>query len=234
MFRLIKLKPPHGWNAVAWELAIVTLGVLIALGAQQVVQTIQWTSDVRETRKALDAELSRDLAAFDWRWNKRDCNEARLKELDRWATSLADGRPLALQKEITGPRFFAIRNGVWRATSSDVTNHMPLDIKLNYAGMYDTMGTFDEILRDEAKAWTTLENYQRDRQLSRPELRELRGAIADLHDTADLLNVFRQRLDSAAAVLKIKPVPHIDAGVADQLALNSRDFCRPLLAAGGR
>jgi hypothetical protein len=35
MFRLMKLKPPHGWNAVAWELAIVTLGVLIALGAQQ-------------------------------------------------------------------------------------------------------------------------------------------------------------------------------------------------------
>lgn len=35
MFRLLKLRPPHGWAAVAWELAIVTLGVLIALGAQQ-------------------------------------------------------------------------------------------------------------------------------------------------------------------------------------------------------
>ena len=26
MFRLLRLRPPHGWNAVAWELAIVTLG----------------------------------------------------------------------------------------------------------------------------------------------------------------------------------------------------------------
>ena len=25
MFRLTKLEPPHGWNAVLWELAIVTL-----------------------------------------------------------------------------------------------------------------------------------------------------------------------------------------------------------------
>ena len=33
MFRLIKLNPPNGWNAVAWELAIVAIGVLIALGA---------------------------------------------------------------------------------------------------------------------------------------------------------------------------------------------------------
>ena len=31
MFRLLKLKPPHGWNAVGWELGIVTLGVVIAL-----------------------------------------------------------------------------------------------------------------------------------------------------------------------------------------------------------
>jgi len=231
MFRLFKPTPPHGWNAVAWELGIVTLGVLVALGAQQIVQTIQWKSDVRETRRALDAELSRDLAAFDWRWNKRACNEARLDELDRWAESLADGRPLTLQKEITSPRFFAIRTGVWRATSSDVTNHMPLDIKLTYAGMYDTMGTLDEILNGESDAWTKLQNYQRDTQLSRQELREVRGAIADLRDGADLLIVFRQRLDAAAAVLKIKPLPHIDAGVADEIAPNTRDFCRPLLAA---
>ena len=41
MFRLFKLRPPHGWNAVAWELGIVTLGVLIALAAQQLVEALQ-------------------------------------------------------------------------------------------------------------------------------------------------------------------------------------------------
>ena len=30
MFRMVKLRPPHGWDAVAWELGIVVLGVLIA------------------------------------------------------------------------------------------------------------------------------------------------------------------------------------------------------------
>ena len=35
MFRMLRLKPPQSWNAVAWELGIVTLGVLIALAAQQ-------------------------------------------------------------------------------------------------------------------------------------------------------------------------------------------------------
>ena len=30
MFRMLKLKPPHGWNAVGWELVIVVVGVLLA------------------------------------------------------------------------------------------------------------------------------------------------------------------------------------------------------------
>lgn len=56
MFRMLKLKPPHGWNAVVWELAIVTAGVLLALGAQEFAQAIHSRSEVRETRDALDAE----------------------------------------------------------------------------------------------------------------------------------------------------------------------------------
>lgn len=51
MFRLLKLKPPHGWNAVGWELGIVTLGVLIALGAQQ------WADD-RSRRNETDISMS--------------------------------------------------------------------------------------------------------------------------------------------------------------------------------
>lgn len=57
MFRLLKLKPPHGWNAVAWELAIVTLGVIIALAGQQWAEGLSWKGEVRATRSALRAEL---------------------------------------------------------------------------------------------------------------------------------------------------------------------------------
>jgi hypothetical protein len=53
----MKLKPPHGWNAVAWEFAIVVLGVLIALGAQQWAEGLSWKSKVTASRRALRAEL---------------------------------------------------------------------------------------------------------------------------------------------------------------------------------
>lgn len=58
MLRLFKLKPPHGWNQVAWELGIVTVGVLIALGAQQFVEDIHDRQQVAQLRSALRAELA--------------------------------------------------------------------------------------------------------------------------------------------------------------------------------
>ena len=58
MFRLMKLRPPHGWNAVVWELAIVTLGVLIALAAQEWAENLSWNSKVAASKKAIRAELA--------------------------------------------------------------------------------------------------------------------------------------------------------------------------------
>jgi hypothetical protein len=58
MFRLIKLKPPHGWSAVAWEFAIVVLGVLVALGAQQLVENVQSNVRQHHAEDAMRLELA--------------------------------------------------------------------------------------------------------------------------------------------------------------------------------
>jgi len=68
MFRLMKLRPPSGWLAVGWELAIVTLGVLIALAAQQWAQERDWGHRVDVSRAALRAELAEHYFwSVEWR-----------------------------------------------------------------------------------------------------------------------------------------------------------------------
>ena len=64
MFRMLKVRPPHGWGAVAWELGIVVLGVLIALGAQQLVESWQWDAEVKAERASLLEEASDGLAVI--------------------------------------------------------------------------------------------------------------------------------------------------------------------------
>ena len=81
MFRLIRLKPPHGWNAVAWELGIVTLGVLIALGAQQIAEAVHDRSTAAQTRAEITDELSSDLMSVVLRRSAEPCVERRLDEL---------------------------------------------------------------------------------------------------------------------------------------------------------
>jgi len=93
MFRMMKLRPPHGWNAVAWELAIVTLGVLIALAAQQFVDDINRRSEVRQLVGGLRGELGDMRARWEHVRNSDPCTMQRLDALDRWiATAPPDAK----------------------------------------------------------------------------------------------------------------------------------------------
>ena len=122
MLRLLKLSPPHGWRAVLWELAIVTLGVLIALAAQQTVEDIQRRADQRALRETIDHEIALNLFAYHVRSRQFPCGEKRMAELTIWLDRARSGervpalRPrgpatvLSLSQRLGQPR----RRGVQR------------------------------------------------------------------------------------------------------------------------
>ena len=51
-------KPLHGWREFAGEVGIIVVGVLIALGAEQVVETIHWEREALHAREAISSELA--------------------------------------------------------------------------------------------------------------------------------------------------------------------------------
>jgi hypothetical protein len=108
MFRPLRLKPPHGWDSVAWELAIVTLGVLIALAAQQLVSNITDRSVAAQTRAEVTDELNSDLMSLALRQSIEPCIERRLSEL----------RAIVTQWEKTGS--FETPNWVAQSTPVEV------------------------------------------------------------------------------------------------------------------
>ena len=226
----IKLpKPLHGWREFAGEVGIIVLGVLIALAAQQVVETMQTHQRIRETRAALDAELSRNLAAFEWRVRQRRCLRSRVDELDRWETGMAAGKHIALRREITPPRYFALNKTVWQASQNDA-GQMPVETKLNYANIYAALGSLEEnVWSDEQQAWDSISGYEHNKELTREELHSIRSAIIDLQSDDELLDVFEQRLHSQAAKLGIRPLAHIESGIESQLMQNNRELCESLL-----
>lgn len=136
MFHLMKLKPPHGWTAVAWELGIVTLGVLIALGAQQVVDEFNWRKEVVDFRRAVRAEVSNNLATYTFRRSEDRCIKVRLDDLQQWLNSWRAGRPLELTGPIGIPSSLVVRTGVWDSRDAGTFSRMPLEERMNYSGLY--------------------------------------------------------------------------------------------------
>ena len=68
MLKISGLKPPHGWAVVAWDLAIVTLGVLFALVVQQWADERSADQRTEQAVRAIRAEVSNHYrSAIEWR-----------------------------------------------------------------------------------------------------------------------------------------------------------------------
>ena len=124
MFRLLRLKPPHGWNAVAWELGIVTLGVLIALAAQQFVESRQWRSEVVAERASLLQEASDALGVVAARNAQVPCVDRRLAEIRTVLERHRRGEPLGLVGEIAHPNQQTATRGTWAPRNSSMYSLM--------------------------------------------------------------------------------------------------------------
>src|SRR5213596_1416401 len=74
-------KPLHGWRAFAGEVGIIVVGVLIALGAEQVVERIHEGNIAVETRRTIKAEFDSDLTSLALRSIAEPCIDRRLKAL---------------------------------------------------------------------------------------------------------------------------------------------------------
>jgi hypothetical protein len=147
MFRLTKLKPPHGWNAVAWELAIVTLGVLIALGAQQFVDGIHQRNEVAQLVGALRSELADNRSRWEHVRASDPCTLRRLDALERWNGTAPRGARL-----IRAYRLFLWNqhSGAWDlAKTSETTANIPLRQRLIFASLYDAINNWRQMINEE-------------------------------------------------------------------------------------
>jgi hypothetical protein len=173
-------KPLHGWREFAGEVGIIVLGVLIALGAEQVVETIHGDAQVRQFRSAVDDELAYDLGSYKQRLLLGPCVRARLAELDHVLASDRAGHSIRMQGLSHWPVSFSLRTSVWTGRTGDVEARMPLGARLAYAKIYDDLANFDVHRVDERNAWMELAEFDDAQQLSNADLMRLRGLVSKL------------------------------------------------------
>ena len=166
----------HGWREFAGQVGIIVLGVLIALGAEQAIQAIHSQREVAQFRSAVDLELATTLAAYRYRVDQEPCVKRRLGELRRWLDASRSGMPLAPAGEIGRPSLYSFLTSVWKSSSPNVMNNLPLLTRERYAGLYDFAGLVDGQLDQEAEIWRSLNAFNGASKLSPEDRRK----IADL------------------------------------------------------
>jgi len=221
--------PLHGWRAFAGEVGTIVLGVLLALAAQELVQGLHWRSEVKETRQALDAELARDLAAFEYRYQNKTCVADRLAELRRWADSLGSGNALPLKHEIEEPPYFSLRTAAWEITDGEIAARIPLKAKLSYAGLYDGLRKFDQAKNDESLAWSTLNQFESATRADPADLRTIKRALKDIEDVNTILDPFKSAFDRFSGKLGIQAQQKLEGADMPILLKQKKETCSPLL-----
>lgn len=76
-------KPLHGWREFAGEVGIIVLGVLIALGFEQVAELMRWRVRAAEARLALKAEVGHGFLVTEERQAVVDCVDEQLSRIER-------------------------------------------------------------------------------------------------------------------------------------------------------
>ena len=150
----IKLPAPrNGWRVFAGEVGVIVLGVVIALAAQQYVETLQWREEVRRTEEALTIEIADSVLHASERQMVNPCLSDRLRNLIRKVSSTEgpwSGDPMPLNQSalaVTTVSAAPYRTpnrpwsgNVWEAAqNAGVFNHMRRERVAAFSKVYARM-----------------------------------------------------------------------------------------------
>ena len=208
MFRLLKLKPPHGWSAVAWELGIVTLGVLIALGAQQVVDDLHQRGEAVDAERAIRGELEHDMALLRSRADKKACVDARIAELQALIDSAAEaGGAIKTPSWVGRPQFWTMQMARWQATSqAGRAALLPADDLALYGGMYSYMANVNAAMAVEQDDWAKLRSLEHLQRLTPEMAFQLNTTLQQARYINWRMNIWTTQLQSLFDRLHLKVV----------------------------
>ena len=187
-------KPLHGWREFAGEVGIIVIGVLIALSAEQVVETIHWHKQVGDARRAMSSELGDSVGQSYERQRMFPCIEARLTELSRIVDAAEKSGRLPLLGETGTVPYRTWVHGTWDSTRQGQTaTHFSRVELTNLGAIYEFIDNLDSFVVPEQTAWAEITTMSGPgRPIQPAEIAELRRAF----NQARLFN----RLTAIAAI----------------------------------
>jgi type II secretory pathway pseudopilin PulG len=147
-------KPLHGWREFVGEVGIIVIGVLIALGAEQLIETLHWQQAARQASHAIQLELAAQQVDAAERLAVQPCLTGQLNalaaRLSAFRGGLWKGMPMIVHQEgdkdaqqrtivvaYRAPERLWVSDAWQTARSNGSLNHLPDSAVSEFAREYN-------------------------------------------------------------------------------------------------
>ena len=222
-----KPKAAHSLREFLIEIGTIICGILIALGLEQTVEAIHRHNEVREARKALNAEIAFDLGSSEVYISQIGCIDKRLDELERWIASFETPNPMRIERELQYPTWMIFRRSAWSTASMGAVEKMPVELRMTYGAMYDSLNFQDRFLFMMRDNWVDLRKRLNSKTLSERDRQDLLGDVQQIRE----INTYFAD-NHRALVLKWARELGVKPDASETLAsvrARAEAVCRPLL-----
>jgi hypothetical protein len=234
--RFLRLRSPsYGWNAFGWDIAIVAIGVALAIGVERLVQRYYWQQDARQASQAIKAELAEHQLDAIERLAVQPCLKQQLSALHNQLVNHSGGQwsalPMKVKQQATqtaAQRVMVVayrapirpwRTEAWEtARSSGALNHLPSQEIRGYAQAYHRSREMLAVQAREDEAAARLSALAFDGVLDTSSRILLLGTLAEIDNANSILEIDAElNLQLLRKLLNDLPTEPADQAIAHRL-----------------
>ena len=150
-------KPLHGWRAFVGEVGIIVLGVLIALAAEQLAETLHWRAEVRDAKLAIHQDMAQSNRVFAYRVAAHDCVARRLDRIGELIEEAAQHQAPTSVGDVFPDIGNALDKNAWETSrAGQVLQHFDRKSLGLYGAYYTQIDNVHEFVMREGDDWGIL------------------------------------------------------------------------------
>ncbi len=228
--------PIRGWRVLAGEMGVIAVGVLIALGAQQLVERREWNQKAASAEEAIKGELVYAAMYGHERRVIQPCLLGKIRELaDKLVMN--DGKWSASPMKLASAEYQNVMPPVYRAPSrpflSDAwniamtdgtVNHLKAERVQQYSALYNQVAHMGQLQEEEQKAGASLAPLSFDGRLDDQTRAEMLARLAEVDRINSLMAVISGQVIASLRDLKFGYDKSEVAKVAKVITTDQREY----------
>ena len=193
-------KPVHGWRGFFGEVGIIMLGVLLALGAEEIVQSVHRNQEVGEARESLNGQLADTAFSSLERIKESDCIDRQLDRYDRLIEQNSLNANFTINGHIRGWDTTAWESAV----ASGTVANMNIRERNLYANLFGMTRTIKELNQQEFATVIRVRTIDRHPRITDTTRDRIAQDLATLRGNNRVVTAIARQWLETAAPLKLK------------------------------